>query len=232
MSATPKGCLIPEITHQPTAVMLYGESESLLNWLLYAILVRGNPQFRWTDVREKGAALDPLDPLAQGIVPASQLNVVEPEQLTPHQRVPSPTPDMIRDEESSEGVRRLTDFMRLPTRTQEFIARTTAPGRLALVGLSNAQRLLPRFNPESIQSTIRSFLEAGASLILTMAGSIPAGRVYQFEIRVDGKNPRRWKEATFRCTLGDSVGPVRAGRSMRFGDIPEVAEVLGPLLPA
>jgi len=221
--------LIPELAQRPTAVMLYGTNSPLLNWLLYSLLVRGSPSFVWTDVRERADRLDPLDPLSRPVMAPTRLHVVEPHLWTP-EPPPSPSvPDLSRTEELPEDLRRLVDSLRFPSHLKEAVSPGPASGPVPLIGVSNVHRLLPAFTVERLERTVRAIVDSGTSLVLTLVGPVPAGALSQFEIGVEGEGPAAWKDAVLVCTAGDSVGPVRAGRRLRLGDLPQVAGVLGPL---
>lgn len=231
MGVPPPECLIPEVSQKPTAVVLEGTSRPLLNWVLYAILVRGSANYVWADVRPKGVEVDPDDPLAHAVIPPAQLTVVEPDELLAaigsivsagssmsSQNAPGESPPTI-------------EFGRLPDRAQVLVERATLMGRVTLFGLSNVDRLAPVLNPEVARMTVEAIREAGASFVHTWASSIPApSDAADFVIDVQGTHPQDWRNAVLHCRVGASIGPMRQGKSARVEDLPQVADVLSPLI--
>lgn len=227
MGASNEACLIPELGERPTSVFLHGSNRPLLNWVLYAILVRTDPKFVWTDVRFQGERLDPLDPLARSLVPESQLSVVRPEEL---KRTHPPTHQVssyFHPDEDPDAVRRLSEFLGLPQHTQRVISHVDRVGRVPVLGLSNAHRLAGLYDFGHVHPTIRAILDSGVSLVMTWADAVPGeSSAFDFVLGLEGAGPLDWADAELRCTLGISRGEVRAGRSQRLGEIPSIADEL------
>lgn len=224
--------LIPELSERPTSVFLHGSSRPLLNWVMYALLVRADPEFRWTDVRLTEEVLDPLDPLSRSVVPDERLSIIEPDVLqrtaVPHATVAT----MIRSDEPAESIGRTLDFLRLPGHTQELISRTPIGPRPAQLGLSNAHRLAALFPTATIRPTLRGILDSGVTLVMTWADAPPAGRrAYDFVIGVEGAGPKAWKDARLRCEIGGSSGRMRAGAQARLSELAPIHDVLEPMRP-
>lgn len=221
--------LIPELTQRPTSLFLQGSNRPLLNWVLYAIVVRSDPNFHWTDLRRPNDVVDPLDPLAQHIIPEDQFRIVRPEAVRPNPEPSASISTTIRPDEPRDLVRRLVDFLWLPSRTQDLIARTTSPGRTAIFAVSNTQNFVGVFPNEALQPVLRAILNSGASLAMTWDGDMPArSQAFEFVLSLEGEGPRSWKDARLRCILGNSDGAVRAGTILRLGDLTPVAKVLEP----
>lgn len=222
--------LIPELSQHPTSVFLHGSSRPLLNWVLYAALTRADPDFFWTDVRFRDEALDPLDPFARRIVPDRQTSVVTPDAL-PRSAAPSGAlSTMIRSDEPVESIQRVEAFLQLPLHTQEVISRAPRAHRTPVLGLSNCHRLAALYPGDAYAPTLKAILDSGVSLAMTWADAVPVAALsFDFVIGVEGTSPSNWKGATIRCESGNSTGPLRAGAQFRLGDLPAIAEVLGPL---
>ncbi len=230
MEPSPVGVLIPELTQRPTSVFLHGSNRALLNWVMYALLDRSDPNFRWTDVHLREEPLDPLDPLARHVIPESQLSLVEPDEL---QRSPDPSASlssMVHPEEPAESIRRALAFLRLPSHTQDLISRTSPGGSPAQVGMSNGHRLLAAFPAATVQPTIRAILDSGVTFVMTWADAVPStSKAFDFVLGVEGAGPADWNNAVLNCGIGNSVGPVRAGKRLRLGELGPIANVLGPM---
>jgi hypothetical protein len=222
--------LIPELSRHPTSVFFHGSSRPLLNWVLYATLIRSDPDFFWTDVRHIGEVLDPLDPLARRLIPDRQTSVVAPEGLMPSEAPAGALTSMIRTDEPIDSMKRVMAFLQLPAHTQEVISRSSSSHRTPVLGLSNAHRLAALYPGDAAAQTVKAILTSGASLAGTWADAAPsAARAFDFVIAVEGVSPSNWKYAVLRCESGKSTGPVRAGNQFVLGELPAIAEVLGPL---
>ena len=230
MGPSPALGLIPELTDHPTNVLLHGSSRPLLNWVMYAVLDRSSPNFRWTDVRLREERLDPLDPLARHVLPEGQLSIIEPADL---RRSPDPgtvVSSMIHSDEPTESLQRVMEFLRLPTHTQELISQATPTKRPAPFALSNCHRLAALFPVNSVEPTLRAIRSSGVSLVMTWADALPASaQLFDFVLGVEGSDPTAWKDAVLNCELGRSEGAVRVGRRLRLGELRSIADVLEPM---
>lgn len=230
MSQHPSGCLIPELSRQPTAALLHGDDRPLLNWVLYAILVRATSDYAWTDVRMEGEALDPLDPLARGMIPPKQLNSVGPHELGPVVGAFPNLADMPWEVSPTE-TEKAVESLQFPAPTQQAIKRSILFGRVNVFGLSNAHRLSALFSPRTIRTTLDAIKGADVSLVITWADALPepSGAI-DFLLRIEGAGAAEWRDARLEWVRGESKGPTKVGETRALGDIPEVADVLGPLL--
>ncbi|MGD1100162.1 MAG: hypothetical protein ABR888_07485 [Thermoplasmata archaeon] len=230
MGAPVTASLIPEIAQRPTSVLLHGSDRPLVNWVMYALLVRTNPNFVWTDIRLSEEVLDPLDPLARKVIPKRQLSVIGPDVL---RRNPEPTSDLttvIQKDEPGDLKQRLMAFLQLPEHTQDLISRIPKEGLVPLLGLSNAHRIAALFPPDTIRPTLKAIMDSGVSLVLTWADALPgSAREFDFVLHIEGLGTSSWRSATLRCDQGNSSGKIRVGKRFRLGDLPPIAEVLGPL---
>jgi hypothetical protein len=222
--------LIPELVQRPTSVFLHGSSRPLLNWVMYSLLDRSHPDFRWTDVRLRDERLDPLDPLARHVVPESRLSVIEPIELQPSPDPSASFSRVIRPDESVESVRRTLDFLRLPSHTQDMISQVSTANPPAQFALSNAHRLVGLFPSSTIRPTIQGILDSGVSLVMTWADASPReSRTFEFVIGVEGLGPASWKDAVLQCEIGRSTGAIRAGARLGLANLEPIAEILGPM---
>jgi hypothetical protein len=196
---------------------------------MYALLVRANPNFIWTDIRLSGEVLDSLDPLARHVIPKRQLSVVSPDMLQRNPEPPSALPSVIHPDEPSELKQRLANFLQLPEHTQDLISRVPNRGLVPLLGLSNAHRIAALYPADTIRPTLAAIKDAGASLVLTWADAVPGSvREFDFVMGIEGLGPPSWRSTTLTCDRGTSSGPFRAGKRFHLGDLPCIADVLGP----
>jgi len=227
MGASAAGGLIPELHEKPTSVFLHGSCRPLLDWIVYAMLTQSDPEYVWTYIRFDQERMDPLGPFGQDVVPASQLSFVLPTDLRHRASRTSggSTPPPQRG--GGEANTPAPGFFDLPVHTQELIARVRKAGRVPVLALSNGHRLASFYPTEDVPPTLRAIQEAGVSLVMTWVDTIPGGSsAFDFVIGVEGTDPSKWREATLRCSLGYSRGPMRTGHVYRLGSLPEVAGVL------
>ena len=231
MEPSPVGVLIPELTQRPTSVFLHGSNRALLNWVMYALLDRSDPNFRWTDVHLRGRATGPTRPSRAPRHPRESAEPCRTRRVSNAARTP---PLRYRRwfirRSLAESIRRALAFLRLPSHTQDLISRTSPGGSPAQVGMSNGHRLLAAFPAATVQPTIRAILDSGVTFVMTWADAVPStSKAFDFVLGVEGAGPADWNNAVLNCGIGNSVGPVRAGKRLRLGELGPIANVLGPM---
>jgi len=214
---------------QPTSVFLAGASRPLLNWVAFALASGTSGGFLWTDVRLGGEVLDPLDPLARGLIPPDRFNSVDAEELKRDDFAGNlAVGGLVRSDEASDFARKFADFLRLPPHTRGLISKLPREGSPAVLVLSNAHRLVALYPTETVGPVIRSIVAAGASLLLTFADAPPDGRqAFDQVFHLEGNGPAMWRDAVLRIEKGSSSGPLRNGAVVPLKTLPEVASVLG-----
>jgi len=228
--------LLPGGLRRPTSIFVTGSSDVLLNWVTLALLEPYPSRLYWTVVQLPGEQFAPLDPLGRGVIPADRFDVVRPNDLRREEQagrqaeVAAAT--VLRSDEAPEYVRRLTEFLRLPSHSQKLSATSTASSAAPILVLSNAHRLATLFPNTAISPTVQSFLESGASLVLVWAGPAPPRRkVFEIVLHVEGSDPHRWKEATLWCEQGISTSPLSGGKRPHLAELPSVASFLEKGMP-
>ena len=219
--------------HRPTSVVIYGSSRPLLNWVAYALAAEADPEFIWNDVRLRGEVLSEFDPLSRNLIPPERLNVAFPNEFAPEDRAANIVRSgVVRDDESHEHIRRLTDFLRLPLGAQRVLARRSAGNRPMVLVLSNGHRLVALYPSGTLAPSLRIMNEVGATLIMTFADASPAShRAFGTILVVEGNDVREWKRATLRVLKGPADGPLRTGVEYRLGEYAPLADILTRQLP-
>lgn len=232
--------LLPGGFRQPSSVFLSGDDRTLLKWVALALLAPYASRVYWTDVRLEGEETDPLDPILTHAVPPERVQVVHARELQRDEegarRVESASASMIRSEDPPESLRRVADFLRLSTHTQERISSTAMPDDVAILVVANAHRLVALYPEATVAPTIRSILESGAGVVVLWSDALPSAREgFDLVLRVEGRGIENWRDATLRCDRGAFRGPLSTGKPFRLSDLPSVARVLErqqPISPA
>lgn len=214
---------------RPTSVVVYGTSRPLLNWVAYAWACAADREVIWVDVRLRGEVRDNSDPVSRQLVPPDRLHVVYPDELVPDDAAArTAIGGVIRDKESSGAVRRLMDFLGLPSLTQQVLSREPSGGLPRILVFSNAHRVVSTYPPESVTQVVRAVVDCGTTLLSSFADA-PSDARHAFEtvLHLEGSDLREWKHAILRVERGPPDAPFRSGSEYRLSEIGPVAAVLG-----
>jgi len=219
---------VDSIFSRPTSVVVYGTSRPLLNWVAYAWASAVDPRFIWIDVRLPGEVLATVDPLSRNLIPPERLNVVHPHELVANSVVTNVAiGGVVRDEESADAVRRLVDFLGLPSITQEVLARAPVGGPPMVLVFSNAHRVVAAYPPKAAASVVRAVVDSGVTLLSTFADApFEARHAFDIILHLEGSDPKEWRRATLRVEKGPSVDPLRPGSRFGLGEFEAIASVL------
>ena len=229
--------LLPGGLRRPTSLFLSGSNQSLLNWVTLALLSPYAARIYWTAIQLPGESFESLDPLGRGVLPADHLDVVHPNRLRRQEEVGHQAEvaaaTVLRSDEHPEALRRLVEFLRLPSHSQELLASTTGGSAPPILVLSNVIRIATLYSNSSVGPTVQSFLDSGAVLVLLWAGGVtPRRRVFDIVLHVEGTEPLRWREAVLWCEQGIQEGPLAGGRRHTVADLPSLASYLERWIPS
>ena len=216
------------IFRKPTSVIIFGDDRPLLNWVAYALAFINDPEFIWTDVRSLGQTPAPIDPMARNKIPPERFFVRRPSELTLNDEAANVAISaVIRSDETPENVRRLLDFLRLPTPTQHVLSTPRRDQRLVVI-LSNSQRLAALYpSVENVSDTVRSILATDVNLIMTFADTPTEGRrAFDSIVHIQGTMHDGWQNAIMTVEKGPSDGALPTGFRVRLGEFAPVASVL------
>ena len=223
----------PNPFERPTSVFVGGSPRPLVNWVALAVVRWARADYFWTDVRLPSQPPDLLDPVTLGRIPSPQLHVVPPEDL----RRNEPLSDaalarLTHEDEPPDSRRRLSNFLRLPTHTQEVIARHRPEDRPFLLIVSNAQRIASMYPAQVVRPLVDAIIGSGFSLLLAFADTPPEGRRgFDVILSVIGGEPPAWRDATLSSERGGLAGVIDAGQSARLSEIPSLARILDREIP-
>ena len=216
---------------RPGTVFICGNHRPLLNWTAFALASATDPRLSWTDVRLRGEVLDAFDPLARSVIPSDRLSIVHPNELAQNEAAArlagAASSTVIRSDEPPASIRRLVDFLRLPTHTQELLAAHPPDGPPTPLVLSNAHRVVALYPTESVAPVLRAIVDAGALLIATWADAPPEGRLaFDTILHLRGEEHGAWRRASLTVERSAVPGSLRAGETYPLGEIRPVAAVL------
>jgi len=216
---------------RPVSMLITGESRPLVNWLALGLVAHFDPNYLWTDVRAHEDRPSPFGPLARGAIPDAQLSLVHPEELQPNEEqarmAGAAAATVVRSDGDAGSVRRLEQFLGLPSHTQEVISATQPSSAIRFLVLANAERILHYYPFPRVGPTLEAILGSGCTVVLTFVGRPPEGRVaFDFVLDVRGIEPERWKEAIVRCEKGTDDGLLSPGASFAFAHVPGLPALL------
>lgn len=224
MTAPPPSSLFD----RPASVILIGEDRPLLNWVALALASSADPGFLWLDVRALGGLVADTDPLSGHVIPPERLAVLRPSALTPDDtKANIGVSAVVRADEPPENLQILLDFLRLPERTQARLSEMVASGQPRVAVLSNAHRLGGYYPVESIGPMLRAIQATGVISLFTFADAPNDGRfAFDIVLRLEGRDPKAWRQATLRVEKGLESGPFRTDTTYRLAELDPVAKVL------
>jgi len=217
-----------DLFRRPTTVILFGTHRPLLHWVGYALGCRGPSEYFWTDIRLAGQLPDPTEPLALGVVSTDHLSVVAPDDLRQNDTGANVAISaVIRSDEPPDNIRRIVDFLRLPSHTQELLSSRSQSARPLVLLLSNAHRIAVMYPAETMAAVLRSFVDFGTCLFALFGDDPPRGRMeFDHVLHLSAHDLQHWGEAEIRVEKGDANGPFAMGRPVALKEIPQVAALL------
>jgi hypothetical protein len=231
MSSPPSDGMNRVFRERPVSVLITAENRPLASWLALGLAAHFDTTYFWTDVRAHDERPSPGGPLALGAIPDAQLSLVHPEALQPNEEearlAGAAAATVVRAEGEQGSVRRLEQFLGLPTHTQELISATQPSTQIRFLVLANAERIVHYYPATLVGPTLEAILASGCSVILTFVGAPPQGRAaFDFVADVRGTELARWREVIVRCEKGSAGGLLSAGSSFGFADVPGLAALL------
>jgi hypothetical protein len=222
---------------QPSSVLIYGAHRSLVNLTLFGLATTTNPEFEWVEIEETHDERPRFDPVQLGWIPKGRLWLVDhPDALRPDDLSASLSlTRTIRSDEPPEVLAQITEFLRLPDRSQRILATRPPYGKPGVVAIANAHRVEGNFAASRVPSILTVHRNAGFSVFIGYNEAAGAGRdVFDFVFHLDGDNQNvaDWRENQLICERGITSGPLRDSRPVLLGDIPILASVLSRALPS
>jgi hypothetical protein len=220
---------------RPNSVLVYGAHRSLVNLTLFGLATTTNPDFEWVEIEEAKDEPTSLDPVRLGWIPKDRLWLVDhPDALRPDDLSASLSlTRTIRSDEPPEILSQITEFLRLPDRSQRILATRPPLGRPGVVAIANAHRVERNFAASRVPSILTVHRNAGYSVLIGYGEMAGAGReVFDFVFHLDGhsQNVADWRENHLICERGITSGPLRSSRPVLLGEIPILSGLLSKAL--
>lgn len=212
------------------STFLWGESRSVLNRVLFAMVHANDPDPLWLEIRGPQDAPSEPGPLELGWIPEERLLVTrEPAEARPQDALGNQALfNVVRSDEPKRVVARLSDFLRLPSIAQEVVGRSGPPHRPRVVGIANTDRVRDDYpkTAEGVRPVIEAFL-AGDVLPFMAATSRPSeGRwAFDFVFEVRAKDLAHWQSGWLVPEKAHPQSGFGVGRPLRLEEFPEIARV-------
>ncbi len=183
------------------------------------------------EIEEANDERNRLDPVQLGWIPKDRLWLVDhPDALRPDDLSASLSlTRTIRSDEPPEVLAQITEFLRLPDRSQRILATRPPNGRPGVVAIANAHRVQRNFAASRVPSILTVHRNAGFSVFIGYNEAVGVGReVFDFVFHLDGhsQNVADWRETRLVCERGITSGPLRDSRPVLLGTIPFLSDVL------
>lgn len=219
----------PQEPGSPDSTLLYGSCRPLVNLLLFATAEAANPSFHWLEIRAPLDSGPELEPVGLGWIDEQRLWTADPsEALAPdNARANAALFELVRDDEPPETLARLSEFLRLPPRVQQILARMPPSQPPGVIAVANADRAKLPSPDANVPPILNAVAWAGYSLFVGYCGPPPSVRTrFATVLRVDGDSVYRWADARLTLEGGTGRGGLRPNTPVRLADLPFAARVL------
>jgi len=224
---TPSWFLPKGWDHGALALYVWGRPRTVVHRLVLSMARSLDAKFLWLEVTTPGTSPEPLE---RGWIPPERLFLSEAaEDLEPAKAVGNLALwSIVRSDEPSHLLARLTDFVRLPPLVQEVLGQVGEGPAFRAVAVGNADRVAHLFldNPEEIRWLLGYLRESGVGLVVGSASEPGAGRTaFDAEFHVDGSSTESWREATVVCDRARPGADYSVGRQRRLGELPGLSDL-------
>lgn len=228
--------LFPGGFRKPTSVVISGPSRTLLKWFAFAALDAYSSRVYWTEVRLPGEVLEPLDPMAVRAIRPEAVYILSPDELAPNdqgaRQARAAAAMMLRSDETRHSLEGLVEFIRMPSHAQRLIAATARPEAPSILVTANAQRLAGVYTAERVGPLMQALLSAGTCQVALWAEAATSHlSMFEVILRLEGRDPLAWRDATVQCEKGISTGPLAEGRPRRLSEIRQIRSILEGSIP-
>jgi len=216
----------------PTSVFLYGPPGPLLNWVAWAYARSAPGGYRWTDVRTATQPPDPMDPVAQGVIPEDRLAIRDSQDLAPdHAAANAVITAGLGTSGDLAQLQRISDLLRLPQRTRDLLVSRGSAGAPLVLVVSNGHRLLPVYSADMVRSALRTLIAHGVALINTFPATPTEARFLFGNVwRLGASDVRQWRHTQLEVEQAEAQGPIPKLGTLRLEEVPIVYEPLSQTL--
>jgi hypothetical protein len=210
--------------------LLWGESRSVLNRVLYAAVRAIDPEPLWLELGAPEPEAEEPGPLELDWIPGDHVFLAdEPAAARPQQEVAKVSLlTLVREDESKEMIGRLSNFVRLPPIAQEILSRVRPDGRSRALAIANSDRVRSAYpsTAEGVRPFLSSFQDGGVVPVFTSRGTPGAGRMaFDFVFEVRAPDLGHWRTGALVPEKAPHGTGLAVGRPIPFRSIPELDTV-------
>ncbi len=208
---------------------MYGPSSSLVNLVLFALAEEANPSFHWLDIRRSDERPPEYDPARLGWIDERRSWTVNPFDAfaMENARANAALFELVRKDEPSATLVRLSEFLRLPDTMQRILSEAPAAGKPGVLAVANVQRAAPAFPSATLPPILDAMAWAGYSLFVGYAGPPSSARQnFDHVLRVDGEAPACWRESSITLEGPSPMGDLTPQQPRALAELPSTARVL------
>jgi hypothetical protein len=211
--------------------LVYGACRPLVNLTLFALATTTNPDLEWVEIGGPKDVQTLPDPVELGWIPedrlwrVNDLDALQPSLLSENLSLVG----TIQSDESPEIISQITEFLRLPDRSQRILATRPPEDRPGVVAVTDTHRAEGAISADRVPSILTVHRNAGFSVFIGHEESPGPGRdLFDFVFHLNGENEDAadWRKSELVCERGISSGPLRDARPVLLEDLPIVAHVL------
>ncbi|HTP55437.1 MAG TPA: hypothetical protein VML53_02060 [Thermoplasmata archaeon] len=211
------------------ATIVVGESRDPVLRVAYAIASDIDSGFLWLDIRGPSVGAEEAGPGELGWIPSDRRFFTrELAEAAPQPKLDrSAVVRVVRADDQS--VSSLTEFLRLPSITQEIAAELGASHERRVLVLANAERVRERYpgQPQAIRPFLDAQLSAGLIPLFAVRGSRAPGRMaFDFVFRVEVEETPRGRAGSLVVEKSPPGTPFHAGERIPLLSFPSIAESL------
>jgi len=213
------------------STFLWGESRSVVNRVLFAMVLAADPEPLWLDLAPPGSPEEEPGPAELGWIPPDRLfRAEDPDLARPQDAVANMALlNVVRADEPPATVAKLADFVRLAPIAQEIISRVGADGPRHALAVANSDRVRGDYphSVEGIQPIVAALVDAPLTPYIAAQGTPGAGRMaFSFVFEVRAKDLAHWREGSLVPERVPSGGGIRVGVPIPLREIPGLPPIL------
>ncbi|MGA8711112.1 MAG: hypothetical protein WB786_07795 [Thermoplasmata archaeon] len=213
------------------STFLWGESRTVVNRLLFAMVRAVDPEPLWLDLAPHGPPGEEPGPAELGWIPKDRLFLAEdPDLARPQDAVANMALlNVVRADEPASSVAKVADFIRLAPIAQEIISRIGPDSPRHALAVSNSDRVRPDYphSVEGIQPIVAALLDAPLTPFIAAQGTPGAGRMaFAFVFEVRATDLAHWREGSLVPEKVPSESGIRVGVPIPLRGIRGLGELL------
>jgi hypothetical protein len=216
------------LSRGPWATFLWGDPRSVINRVLYALVVANDSSPYWLDIRGPADTPSEPGPVELGWIPPDRLFLTgEPAEARPQNAIGNlALSSLVRGDESPQDLSHLSDFLRLPPIAQEIVSRLNRTEMCHVVAIANGDRVRRDYPTtiEGVRRVIEPFL--AAPILPFFSATPPPGEgrwAFDFVFEVRAKSLAHWREGLLVPEKAPPGVGFAVGRPIPLRSLPQLA---------